>query len=105
MSCYAVLCHVVLRYAIDLPKHPGVGTTTTATMPWGKTKKSSFFTRASVPLTGAFVFWFYLHHVWWMWTVKFDYGYNMKVALVMGLAHTSLWLRYCYRIRRRPYAR
>eukprot|EP00904_Undaria_pinnatifida_P000889 jgi/Undpi1/10800/HiC_scaffold_3.g01329.m1 len=61
--------------------------------------------RKMVPLAGVSMSVYYVLHISFMWFVKFDYGYNMKVALVAGLVHTGLWLRYQYRIRDRDYAR
>jgi len=39
---------------------------------------------------------FFLHHVYSMAIVKFDYGYNMKVNISVGAANCVAWLGWCY---------
>lgn len=58
-----------------------------------------------LPLIGLSMCVIYLRHIHYMWFIKFDYGYNMKIALAAGVMHTSSWLCYQYRARDRPYAR
>lgn len=38
----------------------------------------------------------FLHHVYMMALVKFDYGYNMKVNITVGAANCLAWLGWCY---------
>ncbi|CAM9962872.1 unnamed protein product [Pylaiella littoralis] len=71
----------------------------------GPPRKRSPGLRKLVPAVGVLMSVYYLLHISFMWFVKFDYGYNMKVALLAGVAHTGLWLRYQYLSRDRPYAR
>lgn len=39
---------------------------------------------------------FYSHHVYTLAFVKFDYGYNMKVNVVVGVLNGLLWLVWSY---------
>jgi len=43
----------------------------------------------------------YSHHVHNMINIKFDYGYNMKVNIFVGLLQSILWLSWSYKNRRR----
>jgi len=43
----------------------------------------------------------YLYHVYYMTFVRFDYGYNMKVGIGLGLVHNCLWIYFIARTRRR----
>jgi hypothetical protein len=38
----------------------------------------------------------YIHHVLYMTFVLFDYGYNMKVMVTVGMVNSALWLSWCY---------
>jgi len=68
----------------------------------------AFFLRISLDygdalLRGALVGGFvglYCHHVYSMATVKFDYGYNMKVNVVVGGLNCLCWLVWFYRHRK-----
>ena len=35
---------------------------------------------------------FYSHHVYNMAMIKFDYGYNMKVNVIVGVLNGAMWL-------------
>ena len=39
---------------------------------------------------------FYSHHVYTLAFVKFDYGYNMKVNVIVGVLNGLLWLVWSY---------
>ncbi|CAM9427530.1 unnamed protein product [Ectocarpus sp. 4 AP-2014] len=71
----------------------------------GPPKNRSHRLRKLVPTVGVSMTVYYLLHISYMSFFTFDYGYNMTVALLAGVAHTALWLRYQYLIRDRPYAR
>ena len=38
-------------------------------------------------------------HLHYMLAVKFDYGWNMKFCLALGLANTAAWALYCQAVR------
>merc|ERR1712142_1255351 len=39
---------------------------------------------------------FYIHHIWHLSRRNFDYGYNMKVNVTIGIANLLGWLVFCY---------
>ena len=39
---------------------------------------------------------FYSHHVYNMSVVKFDYGYNMKVNVIVGVMNGLMWIIWSY---------
>jgi post-GPI attachment to proteins factor 3 len=41
---------------------------------------------------GAFCCLYFLYHINYLSAVKFDYGYNMKVNVIFGLANSLCWL-------------
>ena len=47
---------------------------------------------------------FYIIHVSYLSFYKFDYGYNMKASVTIGLFHSILWLLWCAYHHKRPYA-
>ncbi|KAK7479334.1 hypothetical protein BaRGS_00029412 [Batillaria attramentaria] len=54
-------------------------------------------------VAGVIMFIFYLRHVHYLAYVKFDYGYNMKVNVAVGLCSIIGWVAWCIANRRHPY--
>ncbi|XP_068211283.1 post-GPI attachment to proteins factor 3 [Palaemon carinicauda] len=49
---------------------------------------------------------FFTYHVWYLTRQKFDYGYNMKVNVLVGLLNGFGWISWAVpRVEKRPYAR
>ncbi|XP_064092342.1 post-GPI attachment to proteins factor 3-like isoform X2 [Macrobrachium nipponense] len=49
---------------------------------------------------------FFTYHVWYLTRKKFDYGYNMKVNVFVGLLNGCGWIAWAVpRVEKRPYAR
>ena len=48
---------------------------------------------------GAVVFSGMAYHMRYMLLVKFDYGWNVKVCVVMGVVQMAMWVLWCYRTR------
>ena len=44
---------------------------------------------------------FYIYHVYYLVMVRFDYGYNMKAMITIGVTNSILWLIWCYQTYRR----
>lgn len=44
---------------------------------------------------------FYVYHVYYLSMVNFDYGYNMRVMISIGIANSIMWLVWCYNHRRK----
>lgn len=40
---------------------------------------------------------FWVHHIWYLSFVTFDYSYNMKVAVCLGVFAISFWIYWCIR--------
>lgn len=48
----------------------------------------------------------FIRHVYSMWYVNFDYGYNMKMSVGVGLVNSICWLAWCgLHWRDRPYVK
>lgn len=48
---------------------------------------------------------FYIYHISYLTFWKFDYGYNMKAAIAVGLSHNIMWLYWSVKSRTRlPHA-
>ncbi|KAK2151215.1 hypothetical protein LSH36_372g04030 [Paralvinella palmiformis] len=57
-----------------------------------------------VILCGLFLLTFYINHTYYLAVIKFDYGYNMRVNIGVGLLNVSGWIYWCYRVRyQQPY--
>lgn len=39
---------------------------------------------------------YYLYHVYYLSSVKFDYGYNMQMNILFGVLNSICWLVWCY---------
>ncbi|XP_076816119.1 GPI-specific phospholipase A2-like PGAP3 isoform X2 [Clavelina lepadiformis] len=47
---------------------------------------------------------FYVTHIYYLSSIKFDYGYNMIVNIMFGLLGSVAWLCYCFLVwKRQPY--
>lgn len=47
----------------------------------------------------------FAYHVWYLTHKRFDYGYNMKVNITIGVCNGVGWLGWCYIRREREYVR
>lgn len=57
-----------------------------------KAKRSSKFIMFSIPFI---TFLFYLYHINYLSSVSFDYGYNMKMNVLIGALNSICWVLWC----------
>lgn len=59
--------------------------------------------KLGVILCGALLFTFYVYHTYYLAVIKFDYGYNMKVNIAVGLLNVTGWVYWCYQVKHRQH--
>ncbi|KAG8192357.1 hypothetical protein JTE90_029091 [Oedothorax gibbosus] len=57
-----------------------------------------------VPVTVAVPFLsYFIYHIYYLSYIRFDYGYNMKANVIIGLLNSCGWMLWCYKHRHKPY--
>ncbi|XP_054707277.1 post-GPI attachment to proteins factor 3-like [Uloborus diversus] len=60
--------------------------------------------RTWMPLTIAVPFISYFgYHIYYLTFVRFDYGYNLKANIIIGLLNSFGWILWCYKYRQKKY--
>ncbi|XP_072029419.1 post-GPI attachment to proteins factor 3-like isoform X2 [Amphiura filiformis] len=66
-------------------------------------QRDSMNVKIAVPITLVLLC-IYVRHVYYLAKIHFDYGYNMKVNVIVGICMSLLWVSWSlYRIKRQPY--
>lgn len=46
---------------------------------------------------------YFAYHIYYLTYIRFDYGYNMKANIIIGLLNSCGWLMWCYKYRHKRY--